>query len=182
MEMHSYALRVPREIWEEVRSAAKANRRSVNQEIVWRLSERGGRVPTGLPNGQGVHEDISNDDLIVETWREGKGAGVYMGGGHSAQYGVKITHKPTGIVVTCDEEKSQLRNKTVALARLRTALADGARAAQEPPHPDETDDVPHEDTLPCGHPLSAVVSADEGTSYCGGCAQENERSQSETTS
>jgi hypothetical protein len=62
------------------------------------------------------------------------------------------------------------------------ALAGDARAAQEPPHPDETDDVPHpaahEDTLPCGHPLSAVVSADEGTSYCGGCAQENERSES----
>jgi hypothetical protein len=64
----------------------------------------------------------------------------------------------------------------------RAALAGGARAAQEPPHPDETDDVPHPaahaDTLPCGHPRSAVVSADEGTSYCGGCAQENERSES----
>jgi hypothetical protein len=67
-------------------------------------------------------------------------------------------------------------------AKMNGELDDDARAAQEPPHPDETDDVPHpaahEDTLPCGHPLSAVVSADEGTSYCGGCAQENERSES----
>jgi hypothetical protein len=41
MEMHSYALRVPKDVWEELKAAAKLNRRSVNQESVWRLSERG---------------------------------------------------------------------------------------------------------------------------------------------
>jgi hypothetical protein len=51
MEMHSYALRVPKDIWEEVRLAAKVNRRSVNQEIVWRLSERGGFGRDGTPAG-----------------------------------------------------------------------------------------------------------------------------------
>jgi hypothetical protein len=41
MSAHKYLLRVPEDVWVEVRAAAVANRRSVNQEIVWRLSERG---------------------------------------------------------------------------------------------------------------------------------------------
>jgi hypothetical protein len=40
MKMHSYALRVPWDVWVEVSATARLNRRSVNQEIVWRLSER----------------------------------------------------------------------------------------------------------------------------------------------
>jgi hypothetical protein len=39
MSAHKYLLRVPEDIWLEVRAAAVRNRRSVNQEIVWRLSE-----------------------------------------------------------------------------------------------------------------------------------------------
>jgi hypothetical protein len=39
------------DIWLEVKAAAVANRRSVNQEIVWRLSERGGLGPDGAPAG-----------------------------------------------------------------------------------------------------------------------------------
>jgi hypothetical protein len=44
MKMHAYALRVPEDIWEQVKAAARLNRRSVNQEIVWRLSERDERA------------------------------------------------------------------------------------------------------------------------------------------
>jgi hypothetical protein len=40
MEMHRFALRVPVGLWVELRVAAGRNRRSVNSEIVWRLSER----------------------------------------------------------------------------------------------------------------------------------------------
>jgi hypothetical protein len=105
---------------------------------------------------------------------------------------------PDWVYVDADElidRAAELERVTAALRAIRdqgdawsaeiadqALCAGGARAAQEPPHPDETDDVPHPaahaDTLPCGHPRSAVVSADEGTSYCGGCAQENERSES----
>jgi hypothetical protein len=52
MAAHKYALRVPQELWVELVAAAGRNRRSVNQEIVWRLSERGERVTSRrIPEG-----------------------------------------------------------------------------------------------------------------------------------
>ncbi len=64
---------------------------------------------------------IHADDLLVEAW--GRGSGVYMDGRPAPPlYGVRITHRPTGISVECDEKKSQLQNKTIALSRLRAAL------------------------------------------------------------
>jgi hypothetical protein len=53
MGVHKYALRVPDELWVELEAAAKANHRSVNQEIVWRLRQPGaaavaGEVAVGL--------------------------------------------------------------------------------------------------------------------------------------
>jgi hypothetical protein len=65
MEMHSYALRVPVDVWVELKAAARVNRRSVNQEIVWRLSERDhpgeGKVRAGVASSAPTPTQLSSE-------------------------------------------------------------------------------------------------------------------------
>ena len=91
------------------------------------VTESNGRIQTStvtvavLPEAEEVEVEVNPQDIKIESCKSSGAGGQHINKTESA---VRLTHKPTGIVIECDQERSQLQNKEKAMKILYTKLYD----------------------------------------------------------
>ncbi len=96
-------------------------------------TEAQGRIQTStatvavLPEVEDIEIEINPADIIIESCKSSGAGGQHINKTESA---VRLTHKPTGLVIECQEERSQFKNKDKALKMLKTKLYDMKQTEQ----------------------------------------------------